>query len=1527
MTLSSLNGAVTATEISSFETFMAGEAPPTTNTFDNTIADGTAGMESEALGMMYEVTNDPTLLNKMITYADQFLALRNDTNTGRIMWDGTRDPIWLTKPATNSEAGYAGCENNDIVGHIAYCARLILQTPSLWDTTVPDGNPFGYGTTYFDRAETYISQMEVTENNYMLKWFINPTNSQIIAPTNAAWTAIGESVNAYNRQMMFMNGFQRLSECHQLLGDNPAKVAQYNAIVQASMNWFISGLKPYTTNSFSVYDWYYAPGTTDTEDMTLHADYDMWGISRAFLNGTFTNIPQSLMAPFGTTLEQVIYLGGNKFAGYVNGNTNADTKDYIYPAWTLVANFDPSVYFTTANANISQGSQHGTAIFDAFILWTKNARYLGAFANNTNSADYNLNAPWLQTVTAGNNATSTVAVGSLDGFNSSVTLGASGLPAGVTASFSPASISGSGTSTMTLTASGSTAVGIYPIGTMAITGNGGSIARISPFTLNVLPQPNFTISVTPSSQNTTIGNNTNYTVSIGSLDGFSSTVALSVSGLPANASGSFSPASVTGGSGSSTLNITTATNTPNGNYTLTIIGVSGTLTNSTTVTLVLNDFTVTALPSSQGVPVGSSTNYTVTVGNVNGFGGTVNLSASGLPTGASASFNPASISALGTSTMTVTTASTTPASTSTLTITGTSGNLAHSTTVALNVEDFTISATPSSQTVTVGGNTTYTTTVGALNGFGGSVGLTVSGLPTGATASFSPTSITGSGSSVLGVSTSSSTPAGSYTLTITGTSGGLGHSTTVTLNVADFTISASPSSQTVMVGGNTTYTTTVGALSGFSGSVGLTVSGLPTGATASFSPTSVIGSGGSTLSVFTSSSTPAGSYTLTITGTSGGLVHSTTVTLNVTDFTISASPSSQAVTVGSNTTYTTTVGALNGFSGSVGLTISGLPTGATASFSPTSVTGSGNSTLSVSASSSTPAGSYTLTITGTSGGLVHSTTVTLNVTDFTISATPSSQTVMAGNSTNYNATIGALNGFSGNVALTVSGLPTGASASFSPTSVSGSGSATLTISTTNTMSASTNTLTITGTSGSLAHSTTVTLIVNPVPLTWTWVNDTDPGITYSTGWNYSTNRNYGDYNNDVHYTTGTSNYAQYTFTGTAVEYTTETYSDEGNVQVYIDGTYQTTVSCNTSNRQAQAVVYSNIGLVAGTHTIEIVKNSGNYMLLDAFAYVSAPVPSFALSTTPSSQTVAVKSGTSYTTTIAATNGFTGNVSLSVSGLPTGASASFSPATVTNSGSSTLSVSTSSSTPAGTYTLSITATGGSLVQSNTVTLNVTDFSISASPSSQALTAGASTTYTATTTALNGFGGNVALTISGLPAGATASFSPSSVTGSGSSTLTITTTNTMASSTNTLTITGTSGSLVHTTTVTLIVNAAVWTEVNDTASGITYSSGWSYSTNRNDGDFNNDVHYTKTAGSTAQYTFTGTSVQYVTETYSDEGNVQVYIDGVLQATVSCNSSTRQGQVVAYSNNSLAYGSHTIEIVMSTGTYMLLDAFSYR
>ncbi len=200
--------------------------------------------------------------------------------------------------------------------------------------------------------------------------------------------------------------------------------------------------------------------------------------------------------------------------------------------------------------------------------------------------------------------------------------------------------------------------------------------------------------------------------------------------------------------------------------------------------------------------------------------------------------------------------------------------------------DFSLSTTPASRSVVSGGSTSYTTTVTATGGFNSSVDLGVSGLPLGASGSFSPDPLSGgSGSATLSVTTSPTTAAGSYPLLISGIGGGLSRSSAATLVVtapsADFALAVSPNSRTVKRGGRTSYTVTVSPLNGFSGAVTLGISNLPSGATFSFSPNPVAGAGSSTLTVKTAKTTPVGSRSLLVTGNSGSLSHSQSVELVV----------------------------------------------------------------------------------------------------------------------------------------------------------------------------------------------------------------------------------------------------------------------------------------------------------------------------------------------------------------------------------------------------------------------------------------------------------------------------------------------------------------------------------------------------------------------------------------------------------------------------------------------------------------------
>jgi uncharacterized membrane protein len=409
--------------------------------------------------------------------------------------------------------------------------------------------------------------------------------------------------------------------------------------------------------------------------------------------------------------------------------------------------------------------------------------------------------------------------------------------------------------------------------------------RIASFKLPSCGSPDYSLSATPSSVTVTAGSPANYTVTVTPSGGFTGTVTFSASGLPASASASFAPTTVTT-SGNSTMSVTTSTSTPAGSYPLTITGTSGTLSHATSVTLVVNaqptpDYTLTASPASQSVSPGAGTTYTVTVTPTNGFAGTVNLTLNGLPSGATGSFAPSSL-ASGDSILTVS-SGTAAAGTYTLTITGSNTGIpTHSTTVGFSIADYNLSVSPSSSTVSAGASTTYTVTVNRPGGFGGSVTFSISGLPAGATGSFNPASTTGT-SSTLTVTTSATTPTGSFPFTVTGTSGTTRTATaTLVVNpapVGDFSLSASPSSLTVKQGTSGSYTITITRTGGFSGTVNFSVTGLPAGTTSTF----VLNPNGTeTLTVVPVRTTPTGSFNLTITGTSGTLTHSIPVTLVVT---------------------------------------------------------------------------------------------------------------------------------------------------------------------------------------------------------------------------------------------------------------------------------------------------------------------------------------------------------------------------------------------------------------------------------------------------------------------------------------------------------------------------------------------------------------------------------------------------------------------------------------------------------------------
>jgi len=296
-------------------------------------------------------------------------------------------------------------------------------------------------------------------------------------------------------------------------------------------------------------------------------------------------------------------------------------------------------------------------------------------------------------------------------------------------------------------------------------------------------------------------------------------------------------------------------------------------------------------------------------------------------------------------------------------------------TLGTPVESFTLSPSPAALTVTAGSNGSSTITVTGAGGFSGNVTLAVSGLPTGVTATFGTNPTTAS--STITFTAASSAAAGMSTVTITGTSASLTASTSIALTIGSATCTPTAITPYLQVNGaawqeiaNATVASgstvnlgpqpLTGGTWSWTGPNGFTsaareIDGIP------------LSTGTNTfVATYTNASSCASAQTFVV-----------TVTAPAPSFTLARSASTLSITQGASGTDTITVGAVNGFTGSVTLAASGLPTGVTASFGTNPTTTS--SVLTLKAGTSATAGTSTVTVTGASGSLTATTTIALTI--------------------------------------------------------------------------------------------------------------------------------------------------------------------------------------------------------------------------------------------------------------------------------------------------------------------------------------------------------------------------------------------------------------------------------------------------------------------------------------------------------------------------------------------------------------------
>ena len=382
MTIDSLDGPVTDKEINSFKSYIQTINPvvwPNTGNMQSQYAQAVSGEQIKALGLMYEISADRAILDRMIYFCDTLLSQRNDLLAApygqRTVWTGSVAPVW---PGNSSGIASADSANGDCVGHIANCARLILETPASWNDKVSIGDPKGYGATYLARAKTFVKQADHTVDTFFFTDLLDLSDRNLLK-FSAKSPYKPSNQLPWNQQMMMIYGFYNLAWAHEILGDDAARVTHYDSIVQANLSRFFqdgavrSTYKDKAGNA--AYTWGYAPSGKSGEDSN-HGALDSAGFSRAYASGRY-GITAAMMQPLANMFVDVMTVEpGVKYAGTVDGCLtcagHAATTSYVRSGYLLLAEFRASAYASMmAGAKLTAGGTTGSIDTFSRGMWVK----------------------------------------------------------------------------------------------------------------------------------------------------------------------------------------------------------------------------------------------------------------------------------------------------------------------------------------------------------------------------------------------------------------------------------------------------------------------------------------------------------------------------------------------------------------------------------------------------------------------------------------------------------------------------------------------------------------------------------------------------------------------------------------------------------------------------------------------------------------------------------------------------------------------------------------------------------------------------------------------------------------------------------------------------------------------------------------------------------------------------------------------------------------------------------------------------
>jgi hypothetical protein len=367
---------------------------------------------------------------------------------------------------------------------------------------------------------------------------------------------------------------------------------------------------------------------------------------------------------------------------------------------------------------------------------------------------------------------------------------------------------------------------------------------------------------------------------------------------------------------------------------------------------------------------------------------------------------------------------------------------------------FALSAAPQSLTVGQGASNSSTVTSTLSGPFNSTVSLSVAGLPSGATANFGPSSIDapGSGSSVLTVSTSTTTPVGTYNLVVTGTGGGQTHSVPISLTVTN----GNGSTQQLI--GNP------GFENGSSNPAPWVVTSGVIDGTTSRAPRT--GSWKAWLDGYGSAHTDTLQQTVSIPSNATSADLSFWLHIDTAETTTAAADDTMKLQIRNSAgTVLNTLATYSNVNSNTGYT--------QVSFNLASYKGQTIQIFLVGTEDSSLQTSFIVddfalnVVTGSTPA------------DFSLTANPSALTVASGTSGTSSVSTTLTGSFNSAVALSASGMPTGVTAAFNPPSIAapGAGSSTMTVSVGAAVAAGTYNFSVTGSGGGKTHSITVPLTV------------------------------------------------------------------------------------------------------------------------------------------------------------------------------------------------------------------------------------------------------------------------------------------------------------------------------------------------------------------------------------------------------------------------------------------------------------------